>query len=202
MPAHGPGSTFTDTCGRTQTSPPARRGAVIAERMDSLRPADDLASEPAYLEVKRLRRFTHRSTARTSTRLLSRISCVGCPRNPQVRALIVLADGSCRKNCCGPSADRSGATMIFAELLDTLAYSGRQNFSYTDASRRSPNEFDRYPRSWGVVDSAGAGPFPAVEDLESRSGEIEGNGVFVLLDPAIGECDLEARSASHRGSVA
>jgi hypothetical protein len=76
------------------------------------RPADDLASEPAYLEVKRLRRFTHRSTARTSTRLLSRISCVGCPRNPQVRALIVLANGSCRKNCCGPTADRSGATMI------------------------------------------------------------------------------------------
>jgi len=23
-----------------------------------------------------------------------------------------------------------------------------------------------------------------------------------LIDPAIGECDLEARSASHRGSVA
>src|SRR6478609_6440012 len=134
MPAPGPGSTFTDTCGRTQTSPPARRGAVIAEPMDSLRPADDLASEPAYLEVKRLRRFTHRSTARTSTRLLSRISCVGCPRNPQVRALIVLANGSCRKNCCGPTADRSGATMIFAELLDTLAYSGMQNFSYTAAS--------------------------------------------------------------------
>ena len=76
------------------------------------RPADGLASEPAYLQVKRLRRFTHRSTARTSTRLLSRISCVGCPRNPQVRALIVLANGSCRKNCCGPTADRSGATMI------------------------------------------------------------------------------------------
>jgi hypothetical protein len=92
--------------------------------------------------------------------------------------------------------------VIVAELLDTLAYSGRQNFSYTAASRRSPNEFDRYPRSWGVVDSAGAGPFPAVEDLESRSGEIEGNEVFVLLDPAIGECDLEARSASHRGTVA
>ena len=92
--------------------------------------------------------------------------------------------------------------VIVAEPLDTLAYSGRQNFSYTAAGRRSPNEFDRYPRSWGVVDSAGAGPFPAVEDLESRSGEIEGNGVFVLLDPAIGECDLEARSASHRGSVA
>ena len=37
---------------RTQTSPPARRGAVIAERMDSLRPADGLASEPAYMQVK------------------------------------------------------------------------------------------------------------------------------------------------------
>src|SRR6478735_3754014 len=152
MPAPGPGSTFTDTCGRTQTSPPARRGAVIAER-DGLvancgRPADDLASEPAYLQVTRLRRFTHRSTARTSTRLLSRISCVGCPRNPQVRALIVLADGSCRKNCCGPSADRSGATMIFAELLDTLAYSGMQNFSYTAASSAA---VDRGLRGWACL---------------------------------------------------
>ena len=37
---------------RTQTSPPARRGAVIAAWMDSLRPADGLASEPAYMQVK------------------------------------------------------------------------------------------------------------------------------------------------------
>jgi 5-methylcytosine-specific restriction enzyme A len=77
---------------------------------------------------------------------------------------------------------------------------GRQNLSYTPAERLS-DEFDRVPRHRRVVDRADAGSFPAVEDLERRTGEVERHRVLVFPGVAVGECDSKARFR-HPGSLA
>jgi 5-methylcytosine-specific restriction enzyme A len=77
---------------------------------------------------------------------------------------------------------------------------GRQNLSYTPAERLS-DEFDRVPRHRRVVDRADAGSFPAVEDLERRTGEVESHRVLVFPGVAVGECDSKARFR-HPGSLA